>query len=91
MTIWFVSQVCIDPEKVLEVGERSEKRLKSKLKLNVSIEGGSEDDESDGEEEELRMNAERQRKLIQEAFAGDDVVEDFIKEQKVSKSSEVFD
>lgn len=82
--------MCIDPEKVLEVGESSEKKLKSKLRLSAAIgEQSSSEEESDDElndGEGQRSNAERQRKLIQEAFAGDDVVEDFIKEQRVSSS-----
>lgn len=85
-----MSAVCIDPEKVLEVGERSEKKLRSKLRLNVSTEDQSSEDDDDDEqdEESRRTNEERQRKLIQEAFAGDDVVEDFIREQKEKDASE---
>ncbi|OQR79130.1 hypothetical protein BIW11_05946 [Tropilaelaps mercedesae] len=80
------SAVCIDPEKALEVGEKAEKKLKSRLQLNTAIEGqssseeGSDDDDDDTDKQ--KANEKRQRKLIQEAFAGDDVVEDFIKEQK---------
>lgn len=71
---------------MLEVGERSEKKLKSRLRLSSSVGGqSSSEEESDDEDGEggRRANEERQRRLIQEAFAGDDVVEDFIKEQRV--------
>lgn len=70
------SAVCIDPENVLTVGKV--RKLKSQFK--ISAEG---EDDEDAEE----MDVDKQRQLIQEAFAGDDVVQDFIKEQKVSRSS----
>lgn len=78
----------IDPEKVLQIGTKSEKKLRSRLRLSSAIEGeGFSESESDQEDDAAERNAdeERQKKLIQEAFAGDDVVEDFIKEQKVNK------
>ncbi|XP_022689465.1 U3 small nucleolar RNA-associated protein 14 homolog A-like isoform X1 [Varroa jacobsoni] len=79
------SAVFIDPEKVLQIGTKSEKKLRSRLRLSLAIEGeGFSESESDQEDDAAEGSAdeERQKKLIQEAFAGDDVVEDFIKEQK---------
>ena len=69
------SAVCIDPNKVLTVG----KVRKLKSQLRIAADGDDEDDDA-GE-----IDVDKQRQLIQEAFAGDDVVQDFIKEQKVAE------
>ncbi|XP_003748211.1 U3 small nucleolar RNA-associated protein 14 homolog A [Galendromus occidentalis] len=75
------SAVCIDPEKVLTVGKV--RKLKSQFRTTV----GGEDDDEDGDDAE-EMDVDKQRRLIQEAFAGDDVVQDFIKEQKEKNAEE---
>ena len=71
------SAVCIDPNKVLTVG----KVRKLKSQFRIAADGDDEDDDAE------EMDVDKQRQLIQEAFAGDDVVQDFIKEQKVAERS----